>query len=49
MRSDGCYLCEPDDPTADGEACEACDREFWRNPVLVVLDEGDLTEGARSA
>lgn len=33
-----CYLCS-DDPSADGEACEACDRAFWNDPVLVVTDD----------
>lgn len=36
-----CYLGHPDDPTADEEACAACDREFWANPVFIPLDDGD--------
>lgn len=25
----GCYICQPDNPNADGEGCEACDRDYW--------------------
>lgn len=35
----GCYLCAPDDPDADEEACDACDRDFWENPVYVIVDD----------
>lgn len=35
----GCYVCAPDDPHADEEACADCDREFWENPAVLVLDE----------
>lgn len=38
MAERGCYLCAPDDPTADEEACAACDAEFWRNPVFVYVE-----------
>lgn len=39
-----CYLGHPDDPTADEEACTACDRAFWANPVYRLPDEPDGTE-----
>lgn len=38
----GCYICRPDDPSADEEACAECDREFWANPMFMVLDEEDF-------
>lgn len=34
-----CYLGHPDDPNADPEACDACDRAFWSNPVYRLADE----------
>ena len=39
-----CYLCAPDDPTADEEACTDCDREFWLNPVFIIVDEADPSD-----
>jgi hypothetical protein len=32
-----CYLGWPDDPDADQEACAACDRAYWRDPVFIDL------------
>ncbi len=42
----GCYLCEAgpnpfppgDDHDEWEEACEACDRRFWADPVFALLD-----------
>lgn len=36
-----CYLGHPDDPSADEEACAACDAEFWENPVYFILEDDD--------
>lgn len=46
MSRAGCYLCDPDRPTADrnddwAEACPSCDDEFWRNPIGVIVDPDD--------
>lgn len=27
--NDGCYICQPNNPNADGEGCEDCDRDHW--------------------
>ena len=35
-----CYLGHPDDPTADEEACAACDEAFWSNPVFILVEDG---------
>lgn len=35
-----CYLGHPDDPTADEEACAACDRAFWSDPVFIYIKDG---------
>ena len=32
-----CYLGHPDDPDADREACAACDRAYWTDPVFIDL------------
>ncbi len=36
-----CYLGWPDDPDADQEACAACDRRYWEDPVAIDVG-GDL-------
>ena len=40
-----CYLGHPDDPTADEEACTACDARFWARPVAVFLEDSEATDG----
>lgn len=40
-HSAGCYLCRPDDPNAAEEACNDCDREFWKNPVAIYIGEDE--------
>lgn len=25
----GCYICQPDNPTAAEEGCAKCDRDYW--------------------
>lgn len=38
-----CYLGHPDDPTADEEACAACEESFWNDPVFMLVDnDGDV-------
>ena len=34
MRDRGCYICQPDNPDASPEGCDACDRE-WQGGVLL--------------
>ena len=36
-----CYLNHPDDPNADEEACAACDRAFWIDPVFALIVDGE--------
>jgi hypothetical protein len=35
--SDGCYICQPDNPNADEEGCSACEVEFWRAALNLAL------------
>lgn len=36
--TEGCYICQPDNPNAAEEGCEACDREYWAH-VLATTPE----------
>jgi len=42
-----CYLGHPDDPTADEEACPACDAAYWSDPVAVIITDADIEEASR--
>lgn len=44
-EQEGCYLCQPDNPSAADEGCAACEREFWAwaVPVALALHECDWT------
>lgn len=36
--SDGCYICQPNNPDAAEEGCEKCDRDYWAH-VLAPTNE----------
>lgn len=44
-----CYLNHPDDPTADEEACAACDRAFWADPVFALIVDGEYDDPPEEA
>lgn len=34
----GCYICQPDEPDASPEGCEACEQD-WMEMAMFMLEE----------